>query len=128
MKYSDETIEAVSIALDAALRGSVVYTDWELACIALNALESTDEQKKLRADAERLPIAIAERDHARAMQERIFDILMSIHNLAAPAPVEVNGTTYRFAPKDSELVLDAWHEMSKRIREIPMAIGKAREA
>lgn len=51
MKYTRETIDALENALEA--HGSIWHTAEELVGMAIDALESTEEQKALRADAER---------------------------------------------------------------------------
>ncbi len=50
MKYSDETIGAIADAIAGMPFNSSAH---ETIAVMLRALESTDEQKALRADAER---------------------------------------------------------------------------
>ncbi len=76
-------------------------------------------------DAELSSIYRAERDRQEAFANNLLEALTSIHRLAAPPDVEVNGKIYAFKP-DPTIYLDAWREMSKRIREIPKAIDEAR--
>ncbi len=76
-------------------------------------------------DAELSRIYRAERDRQEAFAYNLLEALTSIHRLAAPPDVEVNGKIYAFKP-DPTIYLDAWREMSKRIREIPKAIDEAR--
>lgn len=90
------------------------------------------ENERLRQDAEhwerRLEIARMEQMRAESMRDGYFEVLMGIRHLLAPADVEANGKIYRFAPQDTTLCMDAWREMSKRIREIPESLAKARAA
>mgnify|MGYP001218833442 CR=1 FL=1 len=78
-------------------------------------------------DAELARIYRHERDHQSAYAENLLNALTAIHMLAAPADVEVNDKIYRFTPQDPSIWIEAWREMSKRIREIPAAIAKARQ-
>jgi hypothetical protein len=63
----------------------------------------------------------------RAKNERLLAILVGISALECPPDVTVSGITYGFAPKDPTRMLDAYRELSKRIREIPAAIDTALE-
>ena len=76
-------------------------------------------------DAELSQIYRAERDRQEAFANNLLEALTSIHRLAAPPDVEVNGKIYSFKP-DPAIYLETWREMSKRIREIPKAIDEAR--
>ena len=76
-------------------------------------------------DAELSQIYRAERDRQEAFANNLLEALTAIHMLAAPSDVEVNGKIYSFKP-DPAIYLEAWREMSKRIREIPKAIDEAR--
>lgn len=64
----------------------------------------------------------------RAKNVRLLAILVGISALECPPDVTVSGITYRFAPKDPTRMLDAYRELSERIREIPAAIDTALEA
>lgn len=90
------------------------------------------ENERLREDAEhwerRLEIARMGQMRAESMRDGYFEVLMGIHHLLAPADAEANGKIYRFAPQDTTLCMAAWREMSRRIREIPEALAKARAA
>jgi len=77
-------------------------------------------------DAELARVYRNERDQQAAHAENLLKALTAIHMLAAPADVEMEGKIYRFTPQDPTIWLEAWREMSKRIREIPKAIDEAR--
>ena len=94
----------------------------------------TARNEILRADTEarraqrHVEILLHERDRARARFDRLFAVLMSIHNLLAPAPFENEGKTYVFKLElDSPLWMDAYQRLCDRIRAIPEEIAKAEE-
>lgn len=58
--------------------------------------------------------------HERAKNERLIAILVGIHNLTLPAPIEVDGKTYVFTPPEAVEILRG---LSERIRAIPDEIA-----
>ncbi|SIT25264.1 hypothetical protein [Achromobacter sp. MFA1 R4] len=65
-----------------------------------------------------------ERDYERAKNERLIAILVGIHNLTLPAPVEVDGKTYVFTPPEAVEILRG---LSDRIRAIPGEIAASQQ-
>ncbi|WP_088158132.1 hypothetical protein [Achromobacter xylosoxidans] len=63
-----------------------------------------------------------ERDHERAKNERLIAILVGIHGLTLPAPIQVDGKTYVFTPPEAVEILRG---LSDRIRAIPDEIAAA---
>lgn len=58
--------------------------------------------------------------YERAKNKRLLDILVGIHNLTLPAPIEVDGKTYMFTPPGAVEILRG---LSDRIRAIPDEIA-----
>ena len=116
---NNELIERVA----NAIRHDKFSRDW---CTALEVAQAVlaELAGELR-DAELSQIYRAERDRQEAFANNLLEALTAIHMLAAPPDVEVNGKIYSFKP-DPAIYLEAWREMSKRIREIPKAIDEAR--
>lgn len=65
-----------------------------------------------------------ERNHERAKNERLIAVLVGIHNLTLPAPIEVDGKTYAFTPPEAVEFLRA---LSDRIRAIPGEIAASQQ-
>jgi hypothetical protein len=113
---NNELIERVGMVIRKAR-----YTDGSVQVARLVLAELAGELR----DAELSQIYRAERDRQEAFANNLLEALTAIHMLAAPSDVEVNGKIYSFKP-DPAIYLEAWREMSKRIREIPKAIDEAR--
>lgn len=60
--------------------------------------------------------------YERAKNERLIAILVGIHGLTLPAPIQVDGTTYVFTPPEAVEILRG---LSDRIRAIPDEIAAA---
>jgi len=113
-----ETVQKTAVDIADALRAEVARTvsGWQA-----DAVKWKDERDALTARAER---AEAEAAALRARFDRLIQVLVGIHSLTYPAPVQApDGKTYVFRPEDPHTQLQA---LSDRIRDIPGEIDAAR--
>jgi len=113
MEWQDKTdfIQQRIAAGDLPLK----YLGWHRADVMRDLIDAA----QARAEMFRL-----ERDYERAKNERLIAILVGIHGLTLPAPIEVNGKTYVFTPPEAAQILRG---LSERIRAIPGEIAASQQ-
>lgn len=101
-------------------------TAWAYAQACRALAKQRDRADRAEAEAaglrEWLEVEMIKRNHAIAVKDRIFSVLMGIHQLLDPPIIESNGKSYKFV---NPIAAEVLHELSNRIRAIPQAIDAA---
>lgn len=91
----------------------------------LDATHPTDSARDAGDWQRRYEVRSMELQHERDKYERLFQILMGIHNLTDPPKFDTpDGKTMMFV---NPMAAEVLHELSNRIRAIPAAISAAME-